>query len=91
MASASWCLMKSLKLQRESFESILTSLLSRPLLTKTVFYQCPWNFNGYYMVLKEWPPDLNLQDIDLTHSAFWIHIYGLPLELMTTENAEKIG
>lgn len=43
------------------------------------------------MVLKEWLPGLNLQEIDLIHSAFWIQIHGLPLEMMTERNAEKIG
>lgn len=55
-----------------------------------VFFQHPWNFKGYHMILKQWPPGLNIQEIDLTHSAIWIQIYGLPLELMTNENAEKI-
>lgn len=42
------------------------------------------------MVLKEWHPGLSLQEIDLTFFAFWIQIYGLPLEMMKKKNAEKI-
>ncbi|KAF5446422.1 hypothetical protein F2P56_032051, partial [Juglans regia] len=56
-----------------------------------IFQQRPWNFKGYHLVLKEWPPGLSIQEIDLTYSAFWIHICGLPLEMMTIENAIQIG
>lgn len=43
------------------------------------------------MVLREWPLGLSLQEVDLTYSAFWIQIYGLPLELMIETNVEKLG
>lgn len=42
------------------------------------------------MLVCEWPPGLSLQDIDLKMSVFGVQIHGIPLELMTTPNAEKI-
>ncbi|XP_040996158.1 uncharacterized protein At4g02000-like [Juglans microcarpa x Juglans regia] len=56
-----------------------------------IFSQRPWNFKGYHMILKEWLPRHSLQEVDLRYLAFWIQIHGLPLELVTQENAEKIG
>ncbi|KAG7943781.1 hypothetical protein I3843_15G061100, partial [Carya illinoinensis] len=43
------------------------------------------------MMLREWPPGLSLQEVDLTYSTFWIQIHRLSLELITETNAEKIG
>lgn len=43
------------------------------------------------MILKEWLPGQSLREINLWHSAFWVQIHGLPLEMTTQENAESIG
>lgn len=43
------------------------------------------------MVLKEWLPAQSLQEFDLKHTAFWIQIHGLPLEIITQKSAIKIG
>ncbi|KAF5477689.1 hypothetical protein F2P56_004306 [Juglans regia] len=51
----------------------------------------PWNFKGFHMVLRQWPPGLSIHDIPLHMSIFWIQVHGLPLEMLTKPNAAKIG
>lgn len=41
------------------------------------------------MLVRDWPTGLSLQEIDLKMSIFWVQIHGLPLEYMTTANAER--
>lgn len=42
------------------------------------------------MLIRDWPIDSSLQEIDFKMSIFWMHIHGLPLEYMTMANAERI-
>lgn len=79
---AVWSFVPGLNIEDLGINTFLFSFPS-PMDKNIIFHQRPWNFKGYHMVLKEWPPGLSLQEIDLSHSAFWIHIYGLPLEMMT--------
>ncbi|KAK3016156.1 hypothetical protein RJ639_005458 [Escallonia herrerae] len=43
-----------------------------------------------HLVVRDWPPDLAMKDIEFNLSPFWIQIYGLPLNQITKSNAEKI-
>lgn len=71
-----WSFVPGLTIEELGTNTYLFTFLSP--LEKIVFNQLPWNFKRYHMMLKEWPLSLNLQEIDLSHSAFWIYIYGLP-------------
>jgi hypothetical protein len=51
----------------------------------------PYNIKGSLLVVKLWPPELTLEEVDLTTCAFWVQVYGLPLENMMAVNAIKIG
>lgn len=51
----------------------------------------PWNFKGFHMVLRHWPPELSINEIALNYSAFWIQIHGLLMDMLTNKNAERIG
>lgn len=51
----------------------------------------PWNFKGFHMVLRQWPPGLSINEIPLNLSIFWIQIHGLPLEMLARLNATRIG
>lgn len=53
--------------------------------------QAPWNFRGSLMVLKEWQSKATINDVDLSHTLFWIQIHGLPLKGLAKENALWIG
>ncbi|OMO81698.1 Zinc finger, CCHC-type [Corchorus capsularis] len=44
-----------------------------------------------HLMLKEWPVDAILEEIDFTLSEFWVQVHNLPLAYMTKANAEKIA
>lgn len=56
-----------------------------------VFENKPWNFKGFHMVLKNWPPGLSIHEASLKTSIFSMQVHGLPLEMFTIPNAAKIG
>lgn len=43
------------------------------------------------MVLKTWPLGLSIQEVRLNTSIFWVQVHGLPLEMLTNQNVERIG
>ncbi|KAK2991236.1 hypothetical protein RJ640_023817 [Escallonia rubra] len=51
----------------------------------------PWSVMSSHVVVRDWPPHLNLEEIDFSKSTFWIRVLGLPPNMMTKQNAEKIG
>ncbi|KAK2993518.1 hypothetical protein RJ640_025528 [Escallonia rubra] len=51
----------------------------------------PWSVMGSHVVVRDWPHQLNLDEIEFKQSPFWIRVMGLPPILMTKQNAEKIG
>ncbi|KAK3022602.1 hypothetical protein RJ639_045753 [Escallonia herrerae] len=51
----------------------------------------PWSVMSSHVVVRDWPHQLNLDEIEFTQSPFWIRVKGLPPILMTKQNAEKIG
>ncbi|KAK3023207.1 hypothetical protein RJ639_043672 [Escallonia herrerae] len=51
----------------------------------------PWSIMSSHMVVKDWPPNLTMKEIDFNLSPFWIRICGLPPNQMTKLNAEKIA
>ncbi|KAK2988437.1 hypothetical protein RJ640_001386 [Escallonia rubra] len=58
---------------------------------KRVLDSCPWLVMSSYLVVRDWPPHLTLEEIEFSYSPFWIRISGLPPNLMSRANAEKIG
>ncbi|KAK2975202.1 hypothetical protein RJ640_022094 [Escallonia rubra] len=44
-----------------------------------------------HVVVRDWPPHLSMDEIDFSKSLFWVRISGLPPNLMTKSNPEKIG
>ena len=42
------------------------------------------------MVVKEWKKGEVLEEIIFTEIEFWIQIHNLPIEMMTSKNAEMI-
>lgn len=85
-----WNFVKSLSIEDIDWN---TFLFTFPISSNEdrILSQSPWNFRGLHMVLQQWNPDLDLVEIDLDHTNFWLQVHGLSLELMTSLNAEKIG
>jgi hypothetical protein len=50
-----------------------------------------WNVNILLLVLKEWSPNLSLNEINFSMSTFWVQIHNLALRNMTRTNAVAIG
>jgi hypothetical protein len=51
----------------------------------------PWNIRGHPLILKYWDPGMTLSELDFSCGEYWIQVHELPLELMTSQNAEILG
>jgi hypothetical protein len=51
----------------------------------------PWNIRGHPPILKYWDPSMTLSELDFANGEYWIQVHDLPLELMTSLNAEILG
>lgn len=38
----------------------------------------PWSLNGAHLILKEWPEDIALQEINFDTSTFHLQVHGFP-------------
>ncbi|OMP10820.1 hypothetical protein COLO4_04241 [Corchorus olitorius] len=56
-----------------------------------VLKQGPWSVMDCHLVLKEWPKEATLEEIDFTSSKIWVQVHGLPLSYLTKANSMKIG
>lgn len=56
-----------------------------------IFSACPWAVQGYIVILRNWSPSLNINEIPFCHSPFWIQVHNIPPNRMNKMNAEKMG
>ncbi|OMO91045.1 Endonuclease/exonuclease/phosphatase [Corchorus capsularis] len=56
-----------------------------------VIQQGPWSVMESHLLLKEWPEEAVIDEIDFTLSEFWVQTHNLPLAYMTKANAERIA
>ncbi|KAL4361696.1 hypothetical protein GQ457_04G007060 [Hibiscus cannabinus] len=56
-----------------------------------VLLQGPWSIQDKHTVLRDWPKEATLEEIDFSLSEFWVQIYNLPLAMINEKNAAKIG
>lgn len=47
--------------------------------------------DGSLLILKEWPPNVGLFDIQFSTITFFFQVHGLPPNLINQANAQKIG
>ncbi|OMO54222.1 hypothetical protein COLO4_36554 [Corchorus olitorius] len=57
---------------------------------RRVVQQGPWTVMDSHLILKEWPVDAVLEEIDFSTSEFWVQVHKIPLAYLTKANAEKI-
>ncbi|KAK3021224.1 hypothetical protein RJ639_045125 [Escallonia herrerae] len=50
----------------------------------------PWSVMSSHLVVRDWPPDLSMEEIEFNTSSFWIRICGLPPNQMTKRKNAKI-
>ena len=58
---------------------------------RKVIEEGPWSIMGNCMVVKEWKKGEAVEKVMFTKIEFWIQIHNLPIEMMTSKNAEMIG
>ncbi|KAK3020047.1 hypothetical protein RJ639_003360 [Escallonia herrerae] len=58
---------------------------------KRVLDSRPWSVMSSHIMVRDWPPHLTLEELDFSHSPFWVRISGLPPNMMSKANAEKLG
>ena len=50
----------------------------------------PWSVMKSCLVVKKWPNGDLVEEIEFSEIGFWLQIHNLPMELLTSENAEVI-
>ncbi|OMO73078.1 reverse transcriptase [Corchorus capsularis] len=58
---------------------------------RRVIQQGPWSVMNKHLMLKEWPVEAVLEEIDFTTSEFWVQAHNLLMSYLTKSNAEKIA
>ncbi|CAB4303387.1 unnamed protein product [Prunus armeniaca] len=51
----------------------------------------PWSVAKQCFSVKRWPMDLAIEEVNVGLVPFWVQIRGVPLNLCTKENIEKLG
>lgn len=51
----------------------------------------PWSIMGTCLVLREWMPGVNVEEMDFSDVEVWVQISNIPLEMMTEAKADMIG
>ncbi|KAK2998374.1 hypothetical protein RJ639_022626 [Escallonia herrerae] len=85
-----WNPSKGMKLQSHQ-NNIYSITFSHEWDRNRILASRPWSIMSSHVVVRDWPPHLNLEEIDFSKSSFWIHVTGLPPNLMTKQNAKRIG
>ncbi|KAF3945993.1 hypothetical protein CMV_027689 [Castanea mollissima] len=56
------------------------------------FRRRPWSVRGGHLVLKQWDPALDWQEVPFAiTSTFWVQVHGLPVLWRSPSNLRKIG
>ncbi|KAK3014545.1 hypothetical protein RJ639_008319 [Escallonia herrerae] len=85
-----WNPSKGMKLQSHQ-NNIYSITFSHEWDRNRILASRPWSIMSSHVVVRDWPPHLNLEEIDFSKSSFWIRVTGLPPKLMTKQNATRIG
>ncbi|KAK2998563.1 hypothetical protein RJ639_023543 [Escallonia herrerae] len=86
----SWNPSEGMKVQFHH-DNIFSILFNHEWDRNRIMKHRPWSVMSSHVVVRDWPQQLNLDEIDFSKSPFWIRVVGLPPNLMTKQNVEKIG
>ncbi|GLT55227.1 hypothetical protein SLA2020_283680 [Shorea laevis] len=87
---SAWQFLKSLSMEAIS-ESTFIFTFEDAQDMQRVQELSPWNIRGHPLILQPWDKSMSLIDLDFSNGVYWVQVHDLPLELMTTQNAEIIG
>ncbi|KAM1989816.1 hypothetical protein ACFX15_031134 [Malus domestica] len=59
-------------------------------VAKKILAQVPWAVMKKNFVVKAWPSDLALEEVDMKTVPFWVQIWGIPLSLVSKENVTRL-
>ena len=76
---------------REMSGNLYAISFADKLSMETALEEGPWSVMGCCLNLKRWEVDQAIQEVSFSKVTFWIQIHKLPLELLTEQNARKIG
>ena len=76
---------------REMSGNLCAISFTDKLSMKAALKEGPWSVMGCCLNLKRWEVDQAIQEVSFSKVTFWIQIHILPLELLTEQNARKIG
>lgn len=51
----------------------------------------PWRFSGHLVNFKSWIPNTPLHCYDFSTCAFWVQVFGLPLEWCSLCGLDELG
>lgn len=54
-------------------------------ITDWVLEGGPWHINNIPLILRKWSPNIGKLEIDRTYLLISVHLWGLPVELVTKE------
>lgn len=87
---SAWHFLKSLSMEALS-ESTFIFTFEDDQDMQRVLELSPWNIRGHPLILQPWEKSMSLNELDFTEGVYWVQVHDLPLELMTSQNAEIIG
>ncbi|KAJ1405016.1 Zinc knuckle CX2CX4HX4C [Sesbania bispinosa] len=64
---------------------------SRVKDAKRILEEGPWFIMGNLLNIQNWIPEVSVFEVNYDYVLFWVQFHGLPLDLMSTTNAGKIG
>ena len=51
----------------------------------------PWSFDKHVVLFKRLENNSSTQNINFSHTLFWIQLHGLPVNKLNVEIAEEVG
>ena len=56
-----------------------------------IMEKSPWHVLGFLACLKWWDSQMTINELDFSHSPYWIKVHGLPIDYLNMKNARQIG
>ncbi|KAJ1425942.1 Zinc knuckle CX2CX4HX4C [Sesbania bispinosa] len=58
---------------------------------RRVLEEGPWFVIGHLLSLQNWLPEVSVYEVNYDLVGFWVQLHGLPLDLLSTNNAVKVA
>ncbi|KAJ4843520.1 hypothetical protein Tsubulata_050751 [Turnera subulata] len=85
-----WSLSKLVEI-KEAKNNVFVFYFTSDSEKERVLQGSPWNFSGFLLCLKEWPPNISLANLKFDETTIWVQVLGLTPNQMIMRRAQKIG